>query len=251
MASYMLDCLFCLLPCCLLFLLYLGLHWPRLGCWEKQAFRAVGWRLWVIICLILELPLHSDKTTKTEELSSADKHTLSGWNSDGPRLICKPTPLARYLLQHCGSLTKANLADWPWGDSHLQTVSSQMCGEHRDIQFTRDHLLLKDGGIVALDWAVGTRLSEVTLKRRWEVKKEPQSGRKALGCITSTPPVLLLIPQFWGGMTPHLQLLCHQAMRQGFYVVVFHHRGTAGSPFTTARLSGFGDPTDLEQVHSL
>ncbi|KAK5603112.1 hypothetical protein CRENBAI_000108 [Crenichthys baileyi] len=180
---------------------------------------------------------------------------LSGHTSDGPRLICKPTALARYLLQHCGSLTKAKLAGWPWGDPHLQTVSSQKCGEHgHNIQFTRDHLLLKDGGTVALDWMVGTRLSEATVQRGWDVKKEYQSGRKPLGCFTSTPPVLLLIPQFWGGITPHLQLLCHQAMREGFYVVVFHHRGTAGSPLTMARLSEFGDPADLQQavayVHS-
>ncbi|KAM4726268.1 protein ABHD15 [Anableps anableps] len=255
MASYVLDCLFCLLPCSVLFLLCLGLRWPRLCCWAKLAVRAAGWILWVIICLILELPPHSDRRTKTEDLKSPEADTLSGQTSDGPRLICKPTALARYLLQHCGSLTKAKLASWPWGDPHLQTVSSQMCGEHGDnIQFTRDHLLLKDGGIVALDWAVGTRLSEATAKRRWEAKKEHQSGRKALGCFTSTPPVLLLVPQFWGGMTPHLQLLCRQAMQQGFYVVVFHHRGTAGSPLTTTRISEFGDPADLEQavtyVHS-
>uniref|UniRef100_A0A3Q3AEE9 Protein ABHD15-like n=1 Tax=Kryptolebias marmoratus TaxID=37003 RepID=A0A3Q3AEE9_KRYMA len=96
--------------------------------------------------------------------------------------------------------------------------------------FTRDHLLLKDGGVVALDW-------------RWD-------GRKALGCFTSAPPVLLLIPQSWGGMSPHLKLLSLQATRQGFYVVVFHHRGTAGTPLTTARLTEFGDPADLEQAVS-
>uniref|UniRef100_A0A3B5LUL6 Abhydrolase domain containing 15 n=1 Tax=Xiphophorus couchianus TaxID=32473 RepID=A0A3B5LUL6_9TELE len=187
---------------------------------------AAGWKLWVTICLILEL--------KPPE-------TLSGQTSFGPRLICKPSALARYLLQHCGSLTKAKLADWPWGDPHLQTVSSQMYGEHADsIQFTREHLLLKDGGVVALDW--------VTAKRRWEVKKEQQSGRKAIGCFTSTPPVLLLIPQSWGGTTPHLQRLCQQAARQGFSVVVFHHRGTARSPLTTARICEFGDPADLEQA---
>ncbi|MEQ2241876.1 hypothetical protein ILYODFUR_029934, partial [Ilyodon furcidens] len=255
MALYVLNCLFCLLPSFLFLSLCLVLRWPRLCCWAKLAVRAAGWRLWVFICLVLELPLHSYKRTKTEELKSSEPDMLSGHTSDGPRLICKPTALARYLLQHCGSLTKAKLAGWPWGDPHLQTVSSQKCGEHgHNIQFTRDHLLLKDGGTVALDWMVGTRLSEATVQRRWDVKKEYQSGRKALGCFTATPPVLLLIPQFWGGITPHLQLLCHQAMREGFYVVVFHHRGTAGSPLTTARLSEFGDPADLEQavayVHS-
>ncbi|KAF7650081.1 hypothetical protein LDENG_00131790 [Lucifuga dentata] len=43
-------------------------------------------------------------------------------------------------------------------------------------------------------------------------------------------------------------------MHQGFYVAVFHPRGTAGCPLTTARLTEFGDPADLEQavfyVHS-
>ncbi|KAM4547584.1 protein ABHD15 [Fundulus diaphanus] len=249
MASYVWDCLFCLLPSFFVFLLRLGLRWPRLCCWAKLAVRAAGWRLWVIICLILELPLHSDEGTKAKEMQSTQPDMFLGQTSGGPRFICKPTALARYLLQHCESLTKAQLSDWPWGDPHLQTVSSQMCGEHGEsIQFTRDHLLLKDGGIVALDWAVGTRLSEATVKRRWEVKKEHQSGRKALGCFTLTPPVLLLIPQFWGGMTPHLRLLCRQAVRQGFCVVVFHHRGTAGSPLTTTTLSEFGDPADLEQA---
>uniref|UniRef100_A0A3P9L1E1 Serine aminopeptidase S33 domain-containing protein n=1 Tax=Oryzias latipes TaxID=8090 RepID=A0A3P9L1E1_ORYLA len=73
-------------------------------------------------------------------------------------------------------------------------------------------------------------------------------GRKGLGCFTQTPPVLLLIPQSRGGMTPHLKLLSQEAILQGFYVVVFHHRGTAGSPLSTARLMEFGDPSDLEEA---
>uniref|UniRef100_A0A3B3YLJ3 Serine aminopeptidase S33 domain-containing protein n=1 Tax=Poecilia mexicana TaxID=48701 RepID=A0A3B3YLJ3_9TELE len=233
MESYVSDCLLCLLPCSLFFLLCLGLRWPGFCSWVNVAVGAAGWKLWVTTCLILDLPLlHGDEELKPPE-------TSSGQTSDGPRLICKPSALARYLLQHCGSLTKAKLADWPWGDPHLQTVSSQVCGEHADsIQFTREHLLLKDGGVVALDWA----------NRRWEVKKEQQSGTKALGCFTSTPPVLLLIPQTWGGTTPHLQRLSQQAARQGFSVVVFHHRGTAGSPLTTPRICEFGDPADLEQA---
>ncbi|XP_041863765.1 protein ABHD15 [Melanotaenia boesemani] len=250
MASFVLDCLFCLLPSLLLFLLSLVLRQSRVGCWMRHAFRAAGWRLWVIICLILELPVHRNGREWIKEVKSPEADILSGsgQTSDGTILVCKPTALAKYLLQHCGSLAKPKLAAWPRGDPHLQTLSSLLCGQHGDtIQFNRDHLLLKDGGIVALDWAVGTRLGDGGARRRWE-------GRKALGCFTSTPPVLLLIPQSWGGMTPHLRLLCHQAMLQGFYVVVFHHRGTAGSPLTTTRLTEFGDPADLEQavvyVHS-
>ncbi|XP_040005766.1 protein ABHD15 [Xiphias gladius] len=215
MASFVWECFFCLLPSLLLFLSCLALRWPGARCWTKPAVRGAA----------------------------------------GPRLICKPTALSKYLLRHCGSLARPRLAAWPRGDPHLQTLCSLLCGQLGDsIQFTRENLLLRDGGIVAVDWAVGTGLGEAAGRKRWEGRKEHQSGGKTLGCLASTPPVLLLIPQSWGGMTPHLKALCHQAMRQGFYVVVFHPRGTAGCPLTTARLTEFGDPADLEQavayVHS-
>lgn len=251
MASFVWECLFCFLPSLLLLLLSLAFRWPRARCWTRLAVRAAGWRLWVIICLILELPLDRDTRALTEEAGSPGTDDLlgSGHASDGPRLICKATALAKYLIRHCGSLAGPRLASWPRGDPHLQTLSSMLCGQHGDtLQFTRDHLLLRDGGIVALDWAVGTRQGEAGGRKRWEGRKEHQSGGKALGCFTTTPPVLLVIPQSWGGMTPHLKTLCHQAMRQGFYVVVFHPRGTAGCPLTTARRTEFGDPADLEQV---
>uniref|UniRef100_A0A3B4YEK6 Abhydrolase domain containing 15 n=1 Tax=Seriola lalandi dorsalis TaxID=1841481 RepID=A0A3B4YEK6_SERLL len=208
MAVFVWDCFLCFLPSLLLFLLCLALRWPRAGCWTRLTVRAAE-----------------------------------------PRFICKPTALAKYLLRHCGSLAKPRLAPWPRGDPHLQTLSSLLWGQHGDtIQFSRDNLLLRDGGIVAVDWAVGTGVGEAVGRKRWEGRKEYHSGGKALGYFTSTPPVLLLIPQSWGGMTPHLKALCHQAVRQGFYVVVFHPRGTAGCPLTTARLTEFGDPADLEQA---
>ncbi|XP_047462761.1 protein ABHD15 [Mugil cephalus] len=244
MASLVWDCLLFFLPSMLLFLLSLALRWPRVRCWTKLGVRAAGWKLWVIICWILELPLN--RTTRT---NSPGTDFSSGQISDGLRIFCKPTALAKYLLRHCGSLTRSRLAAWPEGDPHLQTMYSLLCGEPRDtLRFNRDHLLLRDGGIVALDWAVGTRQGEAGVRKRWEGRKEHHPGGKGLGCFTSTPPVLLLIPQYWGGVTPHLKALCHQAVRQGFYVVVFHPRGTAGCALTTARLTEFGDPADLEQA---
>ncbi|XP_042355381.1 protein ABHD15 [Plectropomus leopardus] len=251
MASFVWDCLLCFLPSVLLLLLSLSLRWPMVRFWTRLAVRAAGWRLWVIICLILELPLDRNTSTWTDETGSPGTDILSGSGqaSDGPRLICKPTALAKYLLRHCGSLARPRLASWPKGDPHLQTLSSLLYGQHGDtLQFTRDNLLLRDGGIVALDWAVGTKLGEAVGRKRWEGRKEHQSGGKTLGCFTTAPPVLLLIPESWGGMTPHLKVLCHQAVLQGFYVVVFHSRGTAGCPLTTARLTEFGDPADLEQA---
>ncbi|KAM6983418.1 protein ABHD15 [Tautogolabrus adspersus] len=248
MASFLMDFVWCLLPILLLLLLSLALRWPRAYSWTRLAVRAAGWRLWVIICLILGLPLDKQTITQTKEAGSAERDILSGSSqvSDGPQIICKATALAKYLLGHCDSLTRPRLASWPRGDPHLQTLSSLLYGQHGNtVQFTRDHLLLKDGGIVALDWAEGTRQAE---RKKWEGRREHQPGGKILGCVTSNPPVLLLIPQFWGGMTLHLKMLCHQAIRQGFYVVVSHPRGTAGCPLTTARLTEFGDPADLEQV---
>lgn len=244
MASFVWDSLLFLLPSLLLFLLSLALRRPRAHSCMRVAVRAAGWRLWVIVCQILELPLY--KNTRTKETKSAGLDILSGQTSDGLRIICKPTALAKYLLRHCSYLARLRLAAWPRGDPHIQTVTSLLCGQHSDtLQFTRDHLLLRDGGIVALDWAVGTELGEVVGRRR---RKEHQLGGKAMGCFNSTPPVLILIPQSWGGMTPHLKALCHEAMQQGFYVVVFHPRGTRGCPLTSVRLTEFGDPSDLEQV---
>nr|XP_046266090.1 protein ABHD15 [Scatophagus argus]XP_046266091.1 protein ABHD15 [Scatophagus argus]XP_046266092.1 protein ABHD15 [Scatophagus argus] len=257
MALFVWDCLFCLLPSLLLLLLSLALRWPRVCFWVNLAVKAAGWRLWVLICLILELPLDRNTRTWMKEAGSPGTDVSSGSVQalDSPRLICKPTALAKYLLRHCGSLARQRLASWPRGDPHLQTLSSMLCGQHGDtLQFTRDHLLLRDGGTVALDWAVGTRLNEAVERKKREGNNEHQTGGKALGCFTAMPPVLIVIPQYWGGMTPHLKVLCHQAMRQGFYVVVFHARGTAGCPLTTTRLTEFGDPADLEQavfyVHS-
>ncbi|CAN9493258.1 unnamed protein product [Ophioblennius macclurei] len=234
MAPCLCDFLFFLLPSFLLVLLSLLLRCSRFRHWTGPVLEAAGRRLWVLVCFLLDLPLQ-------------DQDRDSDQNSEAPRLICKPTALARHLLRHCGTLSGSGLARWPRGDPHVQTACSQLWGgrSQRAVRFTRDHLLLRDGGLVALDWAVGT--AAAAERRR---KEHHHHHGRALGCFTPAPPVLLLIPQCWGGLTPHLRALCRLATRQGFYVVVFHHRGTAGSPLATPRLSEFGDPADLEQAVS-
>lgn len=221
------------------------LSWGLLYCWTRLAVKTAGWRLWVIICLIIELLLDSNTITWMDEAGSPGTDILfgSGQVSDGLRLICKPTTPAKYLFQNCLSLSRVRLASWPRGDPHFQTLSSMLWGKYRDrLRCNREHLLLKDVSVVALDCAVETRLGEIF------GRKERQTGGKALGCFTSKPPILLVIPQYWGGPTPHPKVFCQQAREQGFYVVVFHARGRAACPLTTTRLTEFGGPADLEQV---
>lgn len=244
--------LFCLLPSLVLLLLSLGLRRPGLHWRVRSAARAAGCRLWVVICLILELPPDKKTMIQTEEVRPPDDFAGSGQVSDGPRLICKPTALAKYLMQSCSSLTRMRPAAGPRGDPHLQTLSGMVCqGQGGGLSFSREHLLLKDGGVVALDWAVGTVSAGMFWRKGSQWRTEHQLDGKAQGGFTATPPILLIIPQYRGGMTPHLNALCRQAMQRGFYVAVVHSRGTAGCLLTTARLTEFGDPADLEQVDAL
>lgn len=252
MACCVFECLFCLLPSLLLLLLSLCPRWPRLRRCTNWLVSAVGWRLWLVICWTLGLPSVQEEAKSVAPAGSVGSAGSTGSvgsdlpasESDGLRLLCKPTALARYLQRHCSTVFQPRLAPWPRGDPHLQIWSSMLYEKHGDgLEFTRDHLLLRDGGVVALDWALGTRLLEAPGKRIGS------SGR-ALGCFTSSPPVLLLVPQRWAGSSPHLRALCRYAVQQGFYAVLFHGRGAAGCPLTTARLTEFGDPADLEQVHT-
>lgn len=248
MACCVFECLFCLLPSLLLLLLLSLLpRWPRLRHGTKCLVSAAGWGLWLIVCWTLGLPSSPEEAGSVAPVASAGSvgsggSDLPASGSDRLRLLCKPTALAKYLQRYCSSLFEPRLAPWPRGDPHLQTWSSRLYEKHGEgLEFTRDHLLLRDGGVVALDWALGTRLLEAPVRRRGS------SGR-ALGCFTSSPPVLLLVPQRWAGSSPHLRALCLYAVQQGFYTVVFHGRGTAGCPLSTTRLTEFGDPADLEQV---
>lgn len=247
MACCVFECLFCSLPSLLLLLLSLCPRWPRLRRCTNWLVSAAGWRLWLIICWTLGLPSAPEEARSVAPAASAGSVGSGGSHlpasgSDGLRLLCKPTALARYVQRHCSPLFEPRLAPWPRGDPHLQTWSSMLYEKHGGgLGFTRDHLLLRDGGVLALDWALGTRLLEAPGRKRGS------SGR-ALGCFTSSPPVLLLVPQRWAGSSPHLRALCHYAVQQGFYAVLLHNRGAAGCPLTTARLTEFGDPADLEQV---
>lgn len=131
MASSVFDGL-CLLPSLLLLLLSL-LSWGLLYCRTRLTGKAAGWRLWVIICMSAALKLDSNTITWMDEAGSPGTDILfgSGQVSDGLRLICKLTTLAKYLLQNCVSLSRLRLASWPRGDLHFQTLSS-LLQKYRD-----------------------------------------------------------------------------------------------------------------------
>ncbi|XP_056140296.1 protein ABHD15 [Lampris incognitus] len=250
------EVLFCLLPTLVLVLLSAASHHPRAQRWLRLTWISAGWSLWVVACWILELPLCGDERNRAGQTGAPGTGGVPRplQASGRPALTCKPTALSHYLLRHCGSLAPPRLAAWPRGDPHLQTLSSLLWGaqgrgrQGGGVRFARDHLLLRDGGVVALDWAAGVRGVNVLGRDSGEGRRERPSGTKALGCHTSAPPILLLIPQAWGGTTPHLKGLCRVALRQGFYPVVFHPRGTAGCPLATPQMTEFGDPSDLAQA---
>ncbi|KAK6473295.1 protein ABHD15-like [Huso huso] len=204
--------------------------------------------IFLLLCLllfiaILLLSCFRDRTTAAlGHLAWRIRRRLRFWlylpqgGSERPQLICKPSTLAHYLLQHCGSLGRPCTPDWPWLDPHLQTLCSlvwPLAGS--EIDFARDHLQLRDGGIVALDWAVGVTI------RNWKATGPSSS---------SSPPVLIIIPNSWGRLTPHVLGLCRLALEQGFYPVVFHRRGQGGCPLVTPSVQQFGDPSDLMEAVS-
>lgn len=240
------DFLLCLLPSLVLLLVAALLRWSPVHSLLKRGSRLATWILWSGVCWVLELPG-----------PTWDK--WAGFGSDvadaEPSLVCKSTALAQHLLLHCRTLLHPSLATGPQGDPHLQTLSSLLlptegavCGSGK-VHFTREHLLLNDGGIVALDWAAGLR-GEPLLGAKCEqhpgVCRGP--GCRSGSGSSSSPPVLLLIPNCLGVVTHHLQRLCSLALRQGYRPVIFHRRGLGSCPLTTPRYQEFGDPRDLMQA---
>uniref|UniRef100_A0A673GRB7 Abhydrolase domain containing 15 n=1 Tax=Sinocyclocheilus rhinocerous TaxID=307959 RepID=A0A673GRB7_9TELE len=162
-------------------------------------------------------------------------------------LICKPTALASHLKKHCYTLAQPPLARWPQADPHFQIITNLMwpTKEGAELQggvrFTWDNLLLKDGGIVALDWAVSLTDQQA------QAKRDHHPGGRFLCHRSSNPAIVVIIPNTLGRVTPHLLRLCYQTLQQGFYPVVFHRRGHGGCPLTT-HYQKFGNASDLVQA---
>ncbi|XP_051955559.1 protein ABHD15-like [Xyrauchen texanus] len=225
---------FFLLPSLILFLINILLQCNWIRRLAERTVQRFGHCMWIMVCRLLKLPYLVPESFEEQQAKV--------------KLICKPTALANHLKRYCYALTQPPLATWPQSDPHLQIITNLMwpTKEGTEVQggvrFTRDHLLLQDGGIVALDWAV------CLMDQQAQAKKVLHPGGRVLGLHSSNPAIVILIPNALGLMTPHLLRLCHQALQQGFYPVVFHRRGHGGCPLTTPRYQEFGNPSDLMQA---
>uniref|UniRef100_A0A8C8VFL3 Protein ABHD15 n=1 Tax=Pelusios castaneus TaxID=367368 RepID=A0A8C8VFL3_9SAUR len=153
-------------------------------------------------------------------------------SSSGSQLFCKPSALAAHLETRCRSLKGFCEASWPWRAlPFLQTLASGMGPLDSGVHFVRTYLQLRDGGLVALDWAVGPAPQ----------KRRPTSRS---GCA----PLLLLVPNSFGKVTRNISKLCHLALRHGYCPVVFNRRGQNGCPLSTAALQPYGHPGDLQEA---
>ncbi|KAJ8392152.1 hypothetical protein AAFF_G00079580 [Aldrovandia affinis] len=155
---------------------------------------------------------------------------------DAVALICKPSALANYLLQHCVTFCSfSSGSKWSWRASpFLQTVFGAFWPSESAVHFMRDHLQMSDDGLVALDWAVaGTGVA---------------CHRRRRTSSSSTNPVLLIIPNSFGKITRNVLKLCEVALSHGYLPVVFNRRGQNGTAMGTPRLQQFGDPADLREA---
>ncbi|XP_056140019.1 protein ABHD15 [Lampris incognitus] len=151
-------------------------------------------------------------------------------------LICKPSALANYLLQHCRAFSSYSpCVGWTWRASALLQSLYEVCWPyHSPVQFVRDNLQMSDDGLVALDWAVAPAGTSQHKRRRTSSH--------------STRPVLLIVPNSFGKITRNVLKLCEAALYHGYLPVVFNRRSHNSTPLTTLKLQQFGDPGDLREA---
>ncbi|KAJ1186423.1 hypothetical protein NDU88_003204 [Pleurodeles waltl] len=148
-----------------------------------------------------------------------------------PMLRCTPSALASYLLVHCPSFGGPRWRGWPWWAlPSLQTAVSLLGPTSSRVHFVREHLQLRDEGLVALDWAVGL------------------GARRRRSSSNSSAPVLLCIPNSFGKVTRNFTELCQLALTHGYHPVIFNRRCHNDCPLSTAKLQPYGDPCDLREA---
>ncbi|XP_063002850.1 protein ABHD15 [Elgaria multicarinata webbii] len=147
------------------------------------------------------------------------------------RLFCKPSALAHALVKTFWRSADLDARRWSWKSwPNLQTVAQLLWPPDWLPEFSRDHLRLEDGGIVALDWVVGPSAR----------------GRTATSAADSA--VLLVVPDAAGQITRNVLQLCRLALQEGYYPVIFNRRGHNGCPLCSLKVQPFGDPADLKEA---
>ncbi|CAH1802126.1 unnamed protein product [Owenia fusiformis] len=142
--------------------------------------------------------------------------------NQAPKLYYKDSTLAQYLLKRCTILTEPYVPTFWATNSHLQTILAALL-PWPSVDFSREYFMMKDKGMVALDWA---------MSKPWILNK--------------TSPVLLIIPGLTGG-AESMAGVCQMASIRGYRCVVFNKRGHGGTRLSTPKLQSFGDPSDLRQ----
>ena len=138
-------------------------------------------------------------------------------------LVYMDSPINRHVVNHCKRL-KINYTPTFWAQNGTIQSILHVLLPNRYVSYTREILDLKDGGIIALDWAT-----------------------TGVAKLTESSPVLLLIPGLTGcavSMSP----ICIEGIKKGFRCVVFNKRGHGGSKLKTARFQSFGDTSDLREA---
>ena len=140
-----------------------------------------------------------------------------------PKLFYKDSAFAKYILRRCRRFTVAYTPP-AWGcNAHAQTLIRYIL-PNPECGFKREYLMMKDKGIVALDW-----------------------GEVDASKVNKSSPVIIILPDLTGDAAS-MSFACLRASNKGFRPVVFNKRGHGGTPLTTPKLQSFGDPNDLRQV---
>ncbi|KAL5016099.1 hypothetical protein ScPMuIL_005688 [Solemya velum] len=140
-----------------------------------------------------------------------------------PRLYFKDSALAKHLLKKCRLLSRPFSPPLWLRNRHVQTILPVLLPTPL-VEFDREYILMKDKGVVALDWFVRIK----------------SNRRKRL--------VFLIVIPGMTDSTLDVANVCKLGAKKGFRPLVFNFRGHGKTVLTTPKLQSYGDPSDLRQI---
>ncbi|KAK2165575.1 hypothetical protein LSH36_48g04025 [Paralvinella palmiformis] len=147
-------------------------------------------------------------------------------NAGAPKIYYTRSTLTKHILNHGKHMLRPLQVPFWNRNGHTQTILTYLA-PRPNCKFSREYILLKDGGAVALDWIV-------------ELDGESRD-------FGNTDPILIVIPEL-GSDAYTVSPLCRLASKHGCRSVVFNRRGHGHSFLLTAKLQEPGDPSDLRSV---